>query len=63
LPFLIHKYLYRDDLEQAESAGIDLCIDCGLCAYVCPSKIELRQQLIDARRRIYEELHEGEVTA
>ena len=57
LPHLIHRALYRDALEEAERLRIDLCVECGLCSYVCPSKIDLRQQFIEARDRIREELH------
>lgn len=54
-PHLIHKYLYRDSLTDAEAARVDLCVRCGLCSYVCPSKIELMDQFIDAQQRIAEE--------
>ena len=57
-PHLIHKYLYRDLVEEAEQARTDLCIECGLCSYVCPSKIDLRQQLIDAKKLIEQEKEE-----
>ncbi|MFH1616704.1 MAG: 4Fe-4S dicluster domain-containing protein [Planctomycetota bacterium] len=49
MPHLIHKYLYRSLIEEAEEARADLCIRCGLCSFVCPSKIELRQQIADAQ--------------
>lgn len=57
-PHLIHKYLYRDLIEEAEQARIDLCVECGLCSYVCPSKIDLRQQFIDAKKLIEQEKEE-----
>jgi len=57
-PHLIHKYLYRDLVEEAEQARTDLCVECGLCSYVCPSKIDLRQQLIDAKKLIEQEKEE-----
>lgn len=57
LPHQIHKYLYQDALEEVEKSRVDLCIDCGLCSYVCPSKIELRSQMQEGCRRIKEELH------
>jgi Na+-transporting NADH:ubiquinone oxidoreductase subunit A len=63
MPHLIHKYLYKDDIEAAERARIDLCVECGLCSYVCPGKIELREQFIEAKETIRQELHAEEVTA
>ncbi len=57
MPYLIHKLLYQDELEQIELSGIDLCTTCGLCSYVCPSKIELRAEILEAREKIRQELH------
>ena len=58
MPYLIHKYLYADLIEEAEQARVDLCIECGLCSYVCPSKIDLRKELIDAKALIEKEKEE-----
>jgi len=58
MPHLIHKYLYRDLIEEADEARVDLCVECGLCSYVCPSKIDLRKQLIDAKVLIEQEKQE-----
>ncbi len=55
MPHLIHKYLYNDDLDEAERARVDLCVGCGLCSFVCPSKIELAAQFADAQGRIRRE--------
>ena len=63
MPHLIHKYLYKDDIDGAERARIDLCVECGLCSYVCPGKIELHEQFIEAKETIRQELHAEEVTA
>jgi Na(+)-translocating NADH:ubiquinone oxidoreductase A subunit len=52
MPHLLHKYLYQDMLEQAEKVRLDLCIGCGLCSFVCPSKIELRDQFIQAQQML-----------
>ena len=57
-PHLIHKYLYRDLIEEAGRARVDLCVECGLCSYVCPSKIDLRAQFTEARRLVEEEKKE-----
>ncbi len=58
MPYLIHKYLYRDLLEEADEARVDLCVECGLCSFVCPSKIELRGQFIEAKELIEKEKQE-----
>jgi Na+-transporting NADH:ubiquinone oxidoreductase subunit A len=55
MPHLIHKFLYKDDLDEAERARVDLCVGCGLCSFVCPSKIELAAQFADAQDRIRRE--------
>jgi Na+-transporting NADH:ubiquinone oxidoreductase subunit A len=62
MPHLIHKFLYNDDLDEAERARVDLCVGCGLCSFVCPSKIELAAQLIDAQEKIRSE-HQGKEAA
>ena len=52
MPHLIHKYLYQDMIEQAEQVRLDLCVGCGLCSFVCPSKIELRDQFVQAQQML-----------
>ncbi|MHC4251218.1 MAG: 4Fe-4S dicluster domain-containing protein [Planctomycetota bacterium] len=63
MPHLIHKYLFKDDIDGAEKMRIDLCLECGLCSYVCPAKLELRQQFIEAKEQMRQEMHAEEVTA
>jgi Na+-translocating ferredoxin:NAD+ oxidoreductase RnfC subunit len=58
MPHLLHKYLYRDLIEEVEHARIDFCIECGLCSFVCPSKIELRSEFIEAKKLIEKEKEE-----
>ncbi len=61
MPHLIHKYLYRDLIEEADAAKVDRCVQCGLCSFVCPSKIELRQQFADANQMIEDEKEEARI--
>lgn len=42
---------------RPEAAGVERCVACGLCSFVCPSKIELRQEFLEAQERIREGLH------
>ncbi len=55
LPQVIHRHLYADRLEEAQRTRVDLCVGCGLCSFVCPSKIDLRTELLDAKRVLREE--------
>ena len=45
LPYPLARYLRKGELERAEAADVDLCVGCGLCTYVCPSKIDLARIL------------------
>jgi Na+-transporting NADH:ubiquinone oxidoreductase subunit A len=56
MPNVIHKYIYAHDIESTIDTRVDLCFECGLCSYICPSKIDLRQQFIDAKKEIQAEL-------
>jgi len=58
MPYLIHKYLYADLIEEAEQARVDLCVECGLCSFVCPSKIDLTKEFIEAKVLIEKEKEE-----
>lgn len=60
LPHLIHKYLYSDLIDEARQVRVDLCVKCGLCSYLCPSKLELREQFIEAQGLIEQERQEAE---
>jgi electron transport complex protein RnfC len=31
----------QEDKHMAFSAGLDFCIDCGICSYICPSQLPL----------------------
>jgi len=41
--------------EEAEKAGLNICIDCNLCTFVCPSKLDLQTQFTDAREQLRQE--------
>ncbi|NIA20545.1 MAG: 4Fe-4S dicluster domain-containing protein [Anaerolineaceae bacterium] len=55
LPQVIHRYLYRDLIDEAERVRVDLCVGCGLCSLVCPSKIELGQEFLEAQEALRRE--------
>ncbi len=63
MPYLVHRYLYADEIEEAERVGLHLCVRCGLCSFVCPSKIELREQFVEAQEMIRGELQSEEAHA
>jgi Na+-transporting NADH:ubiquinone oxidoreductase subunit A len=45
MPQYIMKALVTDEIEDALQLGLLDCCQCGLCAYCCPSKIELLEIL------------------
>jgi Na+-transporting NADH:ubiquinone oxidoreductase subunit A len=55
LPQLTYKCLLADDLDGALAHGLLDCVECGLCSYVCPAKIDLVGALTKARRNYWEE--------
>jgi Na(+)-translocating NADH:ubiquinone oxidoreductase A subunit len=54
-PSVIHKRLYAKDLDAVEKARPDCCIGCGLCSFVCTSKIDLRQEILEANETLRRE--------
>jgi len=52
LPQVLHRYLYNDQMDDAQALGLDECVECGLCSYVCPCKIELREQFAVAKQQL-----------
>jgi Na+-transporting NADH:ubiquinone oxidoreductase subunit A len=55
LPQLAYKCLLADDVDGALAHGLLDCVECGLCTYVCPSKIDLAGALKTARQTYYKE--------
>ena len=55
MPYLLSKYVTHDMLEDAENLGILDCIDCGLCTYVCPSKISIMTNIHNGKMQIRED--------
>ncbi len=51
LPHLLSAYCRRKRFAEAVEKGLFLCIDCGLCSYVCPARIPLAQTLREAKSR------------
>lgn len=51
-PGLISLAINRDRLDLAEEYGIMDCIECGLCAYLCPSRRNIVQAIKAAKTRI-----------
>ncbi|MFH1724466.1 MAG: Na(+)-translocating NADH-quinone reductase subunit A [Elusimicrobiota bacterium] len=56
IPDQLAKAVLADDVEEAEKHGILDCAECGLCTFVCPSKIEIGSII---RRGLDEIVKEG----
>ncbi len=55
MPYLLSKYVTHDMIEEANRHKILACIDCGLCTYVCPSKIPLMTHIQEGKAQLKEE--------
>jgi len=53
MPQFIMKALVTDEIEDALQLGLLDCCRCGLCAYACPSKIELSEILTNGIENYY----------
>jgi Na+-transporting NADH:ubiquinone oxidoreductase subunit A len=42
-----------DEIEDALGHGMLDCVECGLCTYVCPSKVELCETLKKTKKAYY----------
>ena len=47
LPAYLMKAILANDLEEMEALGLHDCAECGLCTFVCPSKIEFGEIIRD----------------
>ena len=55
LPQFTMKAIYAGEVEEALEHGMLDCVCCGLCSYVCPSKIDLTTMIKHAREDYYKE--------
>jgi len=53
MPQFIMKALVTDEIEDALQMGLLDCCQCGVCAYACPSKIELSDILSNGIHNYY----------
>lgn len=49
MPNLVFKAALTKDIERMEATGITDCDTCGLCTFVCPSKIEIDKHIFDGQ--------------
>jgi electron transport complex protein RnfC len=40
-PAAVLEAAQRNDIDMAEQAGMEACIECGICSYVCPASLPL----------------------
>lgn len=54
-PQFLFKSLLAEDYAMGESLGVKDCSLCGLCTYVCPSKIDLDDIISSAQKFLHKE--------
>jgi Na+-transporting NADH:ubiquinone oxidoreductase subunit A len=55
LPQFAYKAILVGEVEEYLEHGLLDCVECGLCSYVCPSKIDLFESLKAAKASFYKE--------
>lgn len=53
-PVLIAQALDRGDLDDAIRCGLNDCVFCGTCSYICPARIQLVQKFKVGRQLVRE---------
>lgn len=53
LPQFTYKSILADEIEEALNHGLLDCVECCLCTYVCPSKIELKNILKETKKAYF----------
>ena len=48
-PVQIQMALVSNDIERMIALDADKCVGCGLCSYVCPSRIDVTQNVLKAK--------------
>jgi electron transport complex protein RnfC len=57
-PYLLYLLGNKKKYDQAVEEGLMACIECGACAYVCPSKID-HVRVIKLTKKVYQALRGG----
>lgn len=50
-PAALLEAVQSDDMDLADDAGLHACIDCGVCSYICPSRLPLLGAIRLLRKR------------
>ncbi|EGO6697888.1 electron transport complex subunit RsxC [Enterococcus faecalis] len=54
-PILISQAYRNNDIKKLTNLNTINCIDCGACSYICPSKIDLLEDIRNAKKMVLEE--------
>lgn len=57
-PYLLYLLSNKRKYDEAVSEGLMSCIECGACAYICPSKID-HVRAIKLAKKVYQALRGG----
>lgn len=51
-PNTISRHVEKENFEAAKAAGVDRCIDCGLCSYICVARRPMLQWMKTAKKKL-----------
>lgn len=49
---LLNRIWEDNDIAEAKANMAHICVGCGVCSYVCPSKISLKDRVEDLKEKI-----------
>jgi electron transport complex protein RnfC len=49
---MMRKFAENGKFDMLEKYDVDMCIGCGACSYVCPSRIDVSATLIKAKKQM-----------
>ena len=48
----MRKFAEAGKLDELQRYDVSMCIGCGACSYVCPSRIDVSATLLKAKKQI-----------
>ena len=51
-PVVLHGLAKGKQWDKAKKYGVSWCFECGICSYVCPSRLPLQESILEIKRKL-----------